>query len=179
MKVQQLLAAAIQAFVSLLDGGEQFESHVYHAKATAEELRAALEGKTEIDWASLRRLSSPKTISTGESPNFNLEGITVWRESHEAWRPVRFLIVLGFASGHYPVASADSAVFVSDDLLAIRDSLGLSLATPADQMRDRRARFKRQLAAVADFVCFMIPRRDSSGASTVTFRIAGIHEPAI
>lgn len=161
----ETLVAAIQAFVSLLDGGEQFESHVYHAKAMAEDLRATLAGKTDIDWASLRRLSSPKNISTGESPNFNLEGITVWRESQEAWRPVRFLIVLGFASGHYPVVSGDSAVFVSDDLLAIRDSLGLSPATPADQMRDRRARFKRQLAAVADFVCFMIPRRDSSGAS--------------
>jgi RecB family exonuclease len=161
----ETLVAAIQAFVGLLDGGELFESHVYHAKATAEELRAALAGKTEIDWAPLRRLSSPKNISTGESPNFNLESINVWRESQEAWRPVRFLIVLGFASGHYPVASGDSAVFVSDDLLAIRDSLGLSPATPADQMRDRRARFKRQLAAVADFVCFMIPRRDSSGAS--------------
>ena len=161
----ETLLAAIQAFVALLEGGEQFESHIYHAKAKAEELCAALAGKTEIDWAPLRRLSSPKNISTGESPNFNLEGITVWRESQEAWRPVRFLIVLGFASGHYPVASGDSAVFVSDDLLAIRDTLGLSLTTPSDQMRDRRARFKRQLAAVADFVCFMIPRRDSSGAS--------------
>ena len=161
----ETLVAAIQTFVGLLDGGEQFESHVYHAKAKTEELCTALAGKKEIDWAPLRRLSSPKNISTGESPNFILEGITVWRESQEAWRPVRFLIVLGFASGHYPVASGDSAVFVSDDLLAIQDTLGLSLATPADQMRDRRARFKRQLAAVADFVCFMIPRRDSSGAS--------------
>jgi len=161
----ETLALAIQAFVGLLDGGELFESHIYHAKAIAEELRAALTGKTEIDWALLRRLLSPKNISTGESPNFNLEGITVWRESHEAWRPVRFLIVLGFESGHYPAVSGDSAVFVSDDLLAIRESLGLSLATPADHMSDRRARFKRQLAAVADFVCFMIPRRDSSGAS--------------
>ena len=161
----ETLVAAIQAFVSLLDGGEQFESHVYRAKAMAEDLRATLVGKTDIDWASLRRLSSPKNISTCESPNFNLEGITVWREAHEAWRPVRFLIVLGFASGHYPVTSADSAVFVSDDLLALRESLGLSLTTPADQIRDRRVRFKRQLAAVADFVCFMIPRRDSSGAS--------------
>ena len=161
----ETLDTAIQAFVSLLDGGEQFESHVYHAKAMAEDLCTTLAGKTDIDWASLRRLSSPKNISTGESPNFKLEGITVWREAHEVWRPVRFLIVLGFASGHYPVASADSAVFVSDDLLALRGSLGLSLATPADQMRDRRERFKRQLAAVADFACFMIPRRDSSGVS--------------
>ena len=159
------LAAAIQTFVSLLDGSEKLESHVYQAKATAVELCAALSGKTDIDWSLLRRLSSPKNISTGESPDFNLEGITVWREAHEAWRPVRFLMVLGFASGHYPVASSDSAVFVSEDLLALRDVLGLSLATPADQMRDRRARFKRQLASVAEFVCFTIPRRDASGAS--------------
>ena len=161
----ETLVTAIKAFVSLLDGGEQFESHVYHAKAMAENLRATLAGKVDIDWASLRRLSSPRNISTGELSNFYLEGITVWRETHEAWRPVRFLIVLGFASGHYPVASADSAVFVSDDLLALRDSLGLSPATPADQMRNRRERFKRQLASVSDYVCFMIPRRDSSGAS--------------
>ncbi|PSJ17664.1 PD-(D/E)XK nuclease family protein [Nitrosomonas supralitoralis] len=161
----ETLLEAIQVFVSLLDGGEQFESHVYRVKAMAENLRATMVGKTEIHWASLRRLSSPKNISTGESPSFNLEGITVWREAHEVWRPVRFLIVLGFVSGHYPVASADSSVFVSDDLLALRERLGLSLATPADQMRDRRARFKRQLAAVVDFVCFMIPRRNSSGAS--------------
>ena len=81
----------------------------------AENLCAELAGAIEIDWVKLRRLSSPKNISTGESPNFNLEGITVWRESHEPWRPVRFLVVLGFASGHYPVAGADSAVFVSED----------------------------------------------------------------
>lgn len=161
----ETLVAAIQAFVGLLDGGEQFESHVHRAKATAGDLCATLAGTTEIGWSSLRRLASPKNISTGELSNFNREGVTVWRETHEAWRPVRFLIALGFASGHYPVTSADSAVFVSDDLLALRETLGLSLATPADQMRDRRARFKRQLAAVADFVCFMIPRRDSSGAS--------------
>ena len=160
----ETLVAAIQGFFELLDGGEQFESHVFHAKATAEELCAALSGMADIDWSSLRRLSSPKNISTGESPNYNLEGITVWREAHEAWRPVRFLIVLGFTSGHHPVASGDSAVFVSADLLALRDKLGLSLATPADQMRDRRARFKRQLASVADFACFMIPRRDATGA---------------
>lgn len=159
------LTAAIQAFVGLLDGSEQLESHVYHAKATADELCAALAGKTDIDWSLLRRLSSPKNISTGDSPDFNLEGITVWREAHEAWRPVRFLMVLGFASGHYPVVSSDSAVFVSEDLLALRDVLGLSLAIPADQMRDRRARFKRQLASVAEFVCFTIPHRDASGAS--------------
>lgn len=157
------LAAAIHAFVGLLEGSDQFEPHVFNAKSTAENLLAVLAEATDIDWVTLRRLCNPRNISTGASPDFNLEGITVWREGHEAWRPVRSLIVLGFTSGHYPVASRDSAVFVSDDLTGFRDSLGLSIATPSDQMRERRARFKRQLASVADFVNFMIPRRDSSG----------------
>ena len=159
------LVATLREFMDLLGGGEQFESHVYQAKAIAEELCAALDGRSDIDWISLRRLSSPKNISTGEAPDFNLDGVTVWREGQEPWRPVRFLIVLGFASGHYPVAGRDSAVFVSEDLIAIRQALGLLIATPADRMEGRRAGFKRQLAAVTDFVSFMIPRRDSVGAS--------------
>lgn len=157
------LKAAIQKFVNLLAAEEQFETHVYRVKTIAEELCATLDSAADIDWVALRRLSSPKKISTGETPNFTQEAITVWRESHEAWRPVRCLIVLGFSSGHYPVNSADSAVFVTDDLLALRQNAGLSLVTPANQMRDRRARFKRQLASVAEFACFMIPGRDASG----------------
>ena len=141
------------------------ERHVYSARTRAEKVCAALTVNTKIDWASLRRLSTPKSFSTGNTPSFNLEGITVWRESHESWRPVRYLIVLGFASGHYPVAQSNSAVFVSDDLLALRDNSPLELSTPKDQMSNRRARLKRQLAAVSDFVCFMVPRRNPGGAS--------------
>jgi ATP-dependent helicase/nuclease subunit B len=158
------LTVAIQTFVHLLAAGEQFESHVYRAKTVAEDLCATLAGVADIDWVTLRQISSPKNISTGALLNFNVQGITVWREPHEAWRPVRFLFVLGFASGHYPLVSADSAVFVSDDLLALRESMNLSVVTPADRMRERRERFGRQLTAVADSVSFMIPRRDASGA---------------
>ena len=161
----ETLITAIRAFVELLDGSEQFDAHVYQARLMAEELCAALEGRSDIDWRLLRRLSSPKNISAGESPDFNLDGVTVWREGHEPWRPVRYLIVLGFASGRYPLASKDSTVFVSEDLAAIQQALGLMIATPAEQMRGRRARFKRQLGAVSDSLTFTIPRRDPTGAS--------------
>ena len=161
----ETLITAIRAFVELLDGSEKFDAHVYQARLMAEELCAALEGRSDIDWRLLRRLSSPKNISTGESPDFNLDGVTVWREGHEPWRPVRYLIVLGFASGRYPLTSKDSAAFVSEDLVDIRKKLKLLIATPAEQMRGRRARFKRQLGAVSDSLTFMIPRRDPTGAS--------------
>ena len=161
----ETLITAIRAFVELLDGSEQFDAHVYQARLMAEELCAALEGRSDIDWRLLRRLSSPKNISTGESPDFNLVGVTVWREGHEPWRPVRYLIVLGFASGRYPLTSKDSSVFVSENLVDIRKKLKLPIATPAEQMRGRRAQFKRQLGAVSDSLTFMIPRRDPTGAS--------------
>ncbi|MCY4050839.1 MAG: PD-(D/E)XK nuclease family protein [Gammaproteobacteria bacterium] len=159
------LVAAIRTFVEMLDGGEQFNSDVDRAKLIAEELCEVLRGKLDIDWASLRRISSPKNISTSATTDFNLEGVTVWREGHEPWRPVRFLIVLGFSSGHYPLASKDSTVFVSEDLAVIRENLGLTITIPSEQLHDRRARFKRQLGAVSDSLTFVIPRRNPMGAA--------------
>ena len=161
----QSLVTALRSFVNLLDGGEKYDSHMRQARLLVEELCTALEISSEIDWMSLRRLSSPKNISTGDSSDFNLGGVTVWREGQEPWRPVRFLIVLGFSSGHYPLSSKDSAIFVSDDLIAIQQTMGLAISTPTDQMEDQRKRFKRQLGAVSDSMTFMVPRRDPPGAS--------------
>jgi len=157
------LIQALQLFASLLDGGDEFVGHVYQAKSATDSLCALLENMSDIDWVGLRRASSPKIITTGESPNFNLKGITVWRESHEPWRPVRHLIVFGFAAGNYPAASGTSPVFVADDLIAIREHLELKVDTPVDELMRRRARFKRQLSAASDFVAFLVPRRDPSG----------------
>jgi len=159
------LLEAVRAFVSLLDGGDEFVAHVQQARVTADSICVALEGAADIDWVDLRRSVSPRYITTGESPDFNLEGITVWREGHEPWRPVRHLIVFGFAEGNYPTVPGSSPVFVADDLKAIRDSLGLPVQTPDDELMHRRARFKRQLGAVSDSVSFLVPRRDPSGAA--------------
>ncbi len=158
------LIQALQSFASLLDGGDEFVGHVYQCKSTVDSLCALLANKFDIDWVGLRRASSPKTITTGESPDFNLEGITVWRESHEPWRQVHHLIVFGFAAGNYPSASGASPVFVANDLSAIREHMELEVDTPADELMRQRARFKRQLSAASDFVTFLVPRRDPSGA---------------
>jgi len=159
----ETLVAAIRQFAGLLDGGGEFGTHVQQAGLTVEQLCAALEGPA-IDWSSLRRLSSPANIRVGAATDFNRNGVTVWREGHEPWRPVRFLLVLSFASGHYPVAGRDCAIPAPEDLAAVREVLGLSIATPAEQMHDRRSRFRRQLGAVSDSLTFMIPRRDPMGA---------------
>lgn len=158
------LIQALRSFVALLDGGDQFSEYVHQAQTAVDSICALLETASDISWVELRRIVTPKYITSGKSPNFNLEGITVWREGHEPWRPVRHLIVFGFAAGSYPAVPGSSSVFTADDLDAIRDCLKLPFETPGDELMRRRARFKRQLAAASDFVTFMVPRRDPSGA---------------
>jgi len=157
------LARGLWAFVSLLRGDEDLVGHVQQAKAAVEQLREWLENVVAIDWTGLRRTVSPRFITSGESPDFNLEGVTVWRESREPWRPVRRLIVLGFAQGHYPSSLASDPVFSADDLEFIRELTGLPVSTPSEELEGRRLRFKRQLGAVSESVTFRVPRRDPRG----------------
>ena len=98
------LSAALGRFGFLLDGGEELAAHVMQARAAIEQLRGMLEAAPEIEWTALRRAVTPKFVTSGEAAEFTREGVTVWRESQEPWRPVRRLIVLGFAQGRYPAS---------------------------------------------------------------------------
>ena len=157
------LAKALPEFVSLLRGGEDLVGHIQQAKMAVEQLNDVLEGAASVDWTGLRRTVSPRFITSGESPDFNLEGVTVWRESQEGWRSVKRLIVLGFAQGHYPSALASDPVFSADDLGSIRELTGLPVSMPSEVLEGRRLRFKRQLGAVSESVTFLVPRRDPRG----------------
>lgn len=157
------LADAMRRFAALLDGGEAFGAHVLQARETVGRLCLLLDGATAIDWVLLRRAAQPRFVASGEAPDFNREGITVWRESQEAWRPVRRLLVLGFAQGHHPSATGNDPVFSADDLEAIRGGLGLPIPTPTEELAARRARLRRQLVAARESVTFLVPRRDLAG----------------
>ena len=157
------LSAALGRFGFLLDGGEELAAHVTQARAAIEQVRAMLEGAREIEWTALQRAVTPKFVTSGEAAEFTREGVTVWRESQEPWRPVRRLIVLGFAQGRYPASLPANPVFAAEDLAAIRDSVGLPVTLPAEELGRRRARFRRQLAAVTEAVTFTVPRRTPVG----------------
>ncbi len=157
------LAQALQRFVTLLDGGSDFSSHIHQAARLATQLCAALESAADIDWAGLRRRATPRFITSGASPDFNQEGITIWHECQEPWRPVRHLLVLGFAEGHYPAPVKPSPVFSAEDLAAVREHMSLPIRTPSDELAARRERFRRQLCAAAESVSFLVPRRDPAG----------------
>lgn len=159
------LGQALRQFVALLGGGEEFAAHLQRARSAVERLLAMLDNAGQIDWPGLRRAVSPGYIPSAELPDFNLEGITVWREGHEPWRAVRHMIVLGFAQGRYPQVPGSDPVVSADDIRTIRTSVDLPLSTPAEELTRRRQRFRRQLAAVSETMTFLIPRRDPAGAA--------------
>ena len=157
------LANALQEFASLLRGNDGFATHLQQARTAVDELGHSLQHADVIDWTALRRIVSPHFITSGESPDFNREGVTVWRESQEPWRPVKRLLVPGFAQGHYPSALPGNPVFSADELESIRNQTGLPVTTASDMQAARRLRFKRQLGAVSESITFLIPRRNAGG----------------
>lgn len=168
------LARALPEFAESLNDGEPFAGHVQRACDIAGRVAAALKEAQEIDWPALRRIATPALITGNGETDFNLEGITVWREGHEPWRTVRYLIVLGFAQGRYPPGLRPSAVFAPGDRRAIRDALGLELELPEERQDRQRRRFLRQLRAAAESATFLVPRLDFAGrpqlpADSLTF----------
>ncbi len=157
------LSQALADFASLLNGGDRFTAHAHRGREAAERIRRRLAGAQTIEWASLRRSVNPELISGGASPNHNLEGVTVWREGEEAWRPVQHLFVLGFTHGHYPVRPGTSAVFSETDRLAIRNQLDLRLELRAERQARQRKLFRRQLGAVSGTATFLVPHRNPDG----------------
>ena len=157
------LAAAIQSFVNLLDGDE---SCLNQAQAMAATLVDTLQTQSTLEWGILRRLSAPRHSSTEGMTEFTREGITVWREEHEPWRPVRYLFVLGFTGRTYSGAESNSSVFVAQDLLAFQKA-GLPIINADDQRQLARERFRRQLGAAGECVTFLTPRMNARGENLV------------
>ena len=157
------LSQALDDFASLLDGGDRFAAHARRAREATERIRSQLSGAPSIDWTALRRAVNPEFISVGASSNHNLEGVTVWREADEPWRPVQHLFVLGFTHGHYPSRIGTSPVFSEKDRGAIRSKLGLKFALRAERKARQRKLFRRQLGAVSGSATFLVPHRNPDG----------------
>ena len=159
------LSQALADFASLLNGGDRFAAHARRAREAAERVRNHLAGAQTIEWTSLRRAVNPEFISAGASPNHNLEGVPVWREGEEPWRPVQHLFVLGFTHGHYPGLLGTSPVFSETDRIEIRNKLDLRLELRAERQLRQRKLFRRQLGAVSGTVTFLLPHRSPDGTA--------------
>jgi ATP-dependent helicase/nuclease subunit B len=113
----------------------------------------------------LLSLARPEAVTNEEPVDWPIDGVAVFLENNEPWRLVRHLFVLGFQSGHYPMPHAGSPVFTARDLSELRDKIGISIRTPADELGDARMLFRRQIAAASDSVRLFTPRLDEMGGS--------------
>ncbi len=154
------LSRALGEFASLLNGGERFALHARRAREAAGLVQAHLGGSRAIDWTAVRRIVNPELIISGQSPFYNLEGVSVWSETHEPWRSVRHLFVFGFAQGHYPQQLRTSPPFSQADLIDLRDKLGLAIDLPFERQVRLRELFRRQLRAASDSVTVLVPHRN-------------------
>lgn len=166
-ETSDFLSSAIKNFISLLNSSDCFIEHIASVIKIASEICSLLSNSDVINWKAIRRMTIPKYHSSVDSSDFNQQGVTIWRESQEPWRPVRFLLVLGFSQGNYPKPMSSSSVFSLDDLESVREKLNMLVNTPAIELTNRRQRFKRQLSQVSDFVTFIIPRRNINGDLTM------------
>ncbi len=157
------LAYALRQLVKLVDPSPTLESEAERARVACEQVCAQLVKGEPVDWQSIRRLVGPEQLPGESETEYTLEGITVWREGREAWRPVRHLLVLGFCAGHYPNRGHVSPVFSVSDINTIRERSGLPIDTQRAQLDRARAVFKRQLNLVSDSTSFFVPRRDPAG----------------
>ena len=155
------LARALRQLVKRL--GPVHAEDVERARVAAEHVCATLEKDTLVDWPSVRRLVVPEHLANDTDTFFSLEGLTVWQEGREAWRPVRHLLVLGFAAGHYAGRTHASPVFTETDTTALATGTGLPIHTRRERLDADRAVFRRQLDLVSDSASFLIPRRDPVG----------------
>ncbi len=133
------LQQALRDFVGLLDDHEQFSSHIFQVQKTVDLLCGLLDGVSDIPWKLLRRTATPKYIRNSTETEYNLEGVTVWRENQNPWRRVRYLIVLGFSEGHYPTSTGTSSVFSLDDLSQLKQHCDIDVITSDDVLAYRRA----------------------------------------
>lgn len=180
------LADKVSRFAGLLADAEGLEDHIENAKEAAETVAAALRAaKSEIPWKEITALAGPAMITDPGIQEISREGITVFTEGEEPWRPVRQMIVAGFGADHYPAKQTRSAVFSETDLATLKDKLGYGIETTADRTSKRRSLFLRQLSAASDGITFLVPKRDAFGkqlqpSGTLAFQsrlFEGIEEP--
>jgi hypothetical protein len=157
------LQRSLKQFSDLLDDHGRYTDHLHRARLSIQNLCVMLEGVTEIPWRALRKTATPKYIREPLESDFNIEGITVWRESKNPWRKVKHLIVLGFSEGNYPSKMNLSCVFSADDIKNIEINCGIKMVSGEAVLNTRRELFKQQLSFVSNFVTFLIPRLSSNG----------------
>ena len=157
------LDEALLAFSRFLKADGSMEIHLGRARKTISDIRGALQGAELTPWKEILAAAAPEEYFGCAENTITREGIAILSEREEPWRQVKLLFILGFVSGHYPVATGSSPVFGESDLQIMNEQLGYAIETRAETAQRRRELFRRQLMSASEHITFLMPRRDGLG----------------
>lgn len=165
---------ALLGLSRFITAGIGMEEHLGRARQTISEIRGLLQRVESIPWKEIMALSAPDEYSRQVKNGVTREGVAIFSENEEPWRQIRYLFILGFNHGHYPVVSGVSSVFTEADIQNLNTHLGYCLETLTEIAQHRRGLFKRQLMSASEHVTLFMSRRDGLGktihsAETLTF----------
>ena len=163
------LADELAVFAGPLKQNEAHGSAVAAALDRIDRLRSLLLSDpqaAEPPWEDLVRLATPGAPFATGSTVRTTGGITVFMADQPPWRPVRHLIVLGFAEGSYPASPAGNPVFLDSEIDEIERACGLRLVSGADMLNERLHLFERQIASASDSLTLFTPFRNLAGNRT-------------
>jgi len=132
------------------------------ARVVLEAVHAVLAKQAALDWGALLDAARATPVSATQAGPLTREGIAVFNEGEEPWRPVRQLFVLGFNEGHYPADILPSAIFSEADVAGLR-RMGHALLTAEERQGRLRERFRRHLCTASERATFLLSRRDLLG----------------
>ena len=139
---------------------------------------------TPLEWDSLMTALQSATTEPIVGARF-ADAVALWSGGSEPLRPVRHLIVAGFAGNVYPRGVGANPLFLDSELRLISDRLGLQMPTRASILRRNLERFRRQMGAVSETLVFVVPRRElngdrlhpAPGLALIAPSIAGLEKP--
>ncbi len=173
------LKTCLTRFPDLLSQAEELLQHREQAETVCAKLTSLLDESASgpIPWHELKVIASPQAHPVQQQAKYTLQGVAVFHEGEEPWRPVRRMFVLGCSDGHYPRPSSKYSFFTDNELEQIRSCCGCQLVTVAEKSRLLRQQFRRKLCSASEQVTFLLPRRDPAGktltpSAAVTFSAA-------
>ena len=144
-------------------GAQSGEAYRERAAAVLSQVRGVLGPQQRLDWNPLLEAAALRPGPAIAREDITREGIAVFADGQEPWRPVRHLFVLGFAEGRYPREGRMSALFNSADQTVLQAN-GYALRSAGDIREEQRARLLRQFCAAGESLTMLLPRKDLLGA---------------
>jgi RecB family exonuclease len=120
--------------------------------------------KAPPDWEDLANHAAPGSARNPRQTRY-VDGVAVFSETALPWRPVKHLIVMGFAAGAWPRPAAGNPFFLDSELQTLRDRAGLHIPTRAEVLDARLGMFREQLCAATKSATFLCPERDGAGTA--------------